>query len=396
MSSRQTAPPLILLVLLLAFPQLSETLYAPALPGIAAYFHVSAAAAQWTVSVDFLAFALGVVCWGRLSDRWGRRPALLAALLCYGLGAVLTWFAPTFTLLLLSRALLTFGASAGSIVIQTMLRDLYHGPRLAAVFSLVGGVLALSPAIGPTLGAWLVGAHGIHGVFLFVCALALLLILASFVWGRETRPQGDTGNTGYVQVWRRTRSDRHVLATAWKVAGFNILLFGYYTLAPFTLATLQMPGWVFGVSGLVIAIGGLWGAWLNRSLQPLRGSYRQIQLGWRLSLAGCLGQWLALSLLSGGTAATGLILMQGVVTVGFSFAVPNLMADALHEYRAEQGTAGALLGLKYYLLIAAGMGALSLCFVPSLQYQPLAMLVICVLIAPAGRFLASRRHAFKA
>lgn len=57
---RAAQPPLLLLVLLIAFPQLSETLYAPVLPHIATAFEVPAATAQLTMSVYFLAFARGL------------------------------------------------------------------------------------------------------------------------------------------------------------------------------------------------------------------------------------------------------------------------------------------------------------------------------------------------
>ena len=123
------AAPLALLILLLGFPQLSETIYAPALTEIALAYRVSAGQAQLTMSVYFLAFAFGVVCWGRCADLYGRRPALLAALLCYGAGAGLAWLSRDFTVLLLARLLLAFGASAGSVVVQTMLRDRYQDRR---------------------------------------------------------------------------------------------------------------------------------------------------------------------------------------------------------------------------------------------------------------------------
>ena len=61
-------PPLWLLILLIMFPQLVETIYSPALPDIARFFQVSNERASQTLSVYFVAFAIGVALWGWLSD----------------------------------------------------------------------------------------------------------------------------------------------------------------------------------------------------------------------------------------------------------------------------------------------------------------------------------------
>ena len=226
------------------------------------------------MSVYFLAFAFGVVCWGRCADLYGRRPALLAALLCYGAGAGLAWLSRDFTVLLLARLLLAFGASAGSVVVQTMLRDRYQGPALLAVFATVSAVLSLSPALGPPLGALLVAGFGHLGVFAALGALALLLLTLSWRFVGETRPVNLPPPAAAGAVAASMARDPRVLATVWLVAGFNLLLFGFYTLAPFTLQLLGMPAWLFGVSGLLVAVGGLFGGAVNRRLAARGGAER--------------------------------------------------------------------------------------------------------------------------
>ena len=96
------------------FPQIVETIYSPALTQIATQFRVSDGQASQTLSVYFLAFAVGVVCWGRLCDLIGRRPAMLAGLLTYGLGTLLALLA---TVLLLAGAL---GLTAHSIKLEVL------------------------------------------------------------------------------------------------------------------------------------------------------------------------------------------------------------------------------------------------------------------------------------
>lgn len=76
-------PSLLLLIVLVGFPQISETIFSPSLPSIAEVFEISMSDAQLTMSVYFIAFAFGVFFFGRLSDKIGRRKAMLYGLFLY-------------------------------------------------------------------------------------------------------------------------------------------------------------------------------------------------------------------------------------------------------------------------------------------------------------------------
>ncbi|MBB6155219.1 MFS family permease [Pseudomonas sp. JAI115] len=147
-------------ITLLMFPQIAQTLYSPALGDIAQTFDVGPQTATQTLSVYFLAFAFGVVTWGRVCDRIGRRPTMLTGLALYVAAAVLALNVSTFNGLLLAQALGAFGVAVGSVVTQTVLRDRYQGSDLAQVFSRVGMALAASPAIGLFSGGALVQGFG--------------------------------------------------------------------------------------------------------------------------------------------------------------------------------------------------------------------------------------------
>lgn len=83
----KTKPSLWLMLALLMFPQIVETIYSPALGAISQTFAVSYPQAAQTLSVYFLAFALGVAVWGIVADSWGRRPTMLLGLFIYGVAA---------------------------------------------------------------------------------------------------------------------------------------------------------------------------------------------------------------------------------------------------------------------------------------------------------------------
>lgn len=165
------------MVIMLMFPQIVETLYSPALDSIAHSFNVSEAQAAQTLSVYFCAFALGVVVWGIAADKWGRRPAMLMGLVIYGCAALVATQAEHFITLLAARAVSAFGIAVGSVVTQTILRDVFSGNELGKVFSLMGMGIAISPVLGMLLGGQLTLVGGYRYVFFALFALALVLLV---------------------------------------------------------------------------------------------------------------------------------------------------------------------------------------------------------------------------
>ena len=341
-------PPLWLVVGLMMFPQIVETIYSPVLTHIASQFRVSDGQASQTLSVYFLAFAVGVVCWGRLCDLIGRRPAMLAGLLTYGAGSLLALLANQFETLLLARIISAFGAAVGSVVTQTMLRDSYQGSDLARVFSVMGVALSISPVLGLVSGGLLAEHLGYLGVFSGLLVLALgLMVIASWRLP-ETRPAITTRVALWPLAYRMAR-DGGLWRSALLVALFNTMLFGYYSLAPFLFAGLGLNASEFGYSGLVLALGTLIGSLLNKRLLG-KGwqSMSLIRLATSLALGAGVAVWTSQDSL------WFLLPMMGVV-VAFGIAIPNVLSQALLTYREVAGSAGALFGLAYYLLLSLGL-----------------------------------------
>lgn len=342
-------PPLWLAVVLMMFPQIVETIYSPALTDIAHQFNVSDAKASQTLSVYFLAFAIGVVFWGRLSDLIGRRPAMLAGLLTYGLGALLALVTNKFEILLLARVISAFGAAVGSVITQTMLRDCYDGSELAKVFSVMGVALSISPVIGLLSGGLLAEYYGYVGVFSGLMLLAMVLLLIA-VWGLpETRPM----TTSKVQMWpliKRMSKDSTLWLNALLVATFNSMLFGYYSLAPFLFSDIGMTAKDFGYSGVVLAMATFIGSMMNKHLLNKGWSPMALtKLAVGIALICGTAVWLTQSSL------WFLLPMMGVV-ISFGIAIPNILSQALVDYKEVAGSAGALFGLAYYLLLSIGLG----------------------------------------
>lgn len=337
-----------LVTALLMFPQIAETIYSPALTDISARFSVSAPQAALTLSVYFIGFAVGVLLWGGFSDRYGRRPVLLAGLGVYALGCLMALWATDFSLLLAARIVTAAGAATGSVVTQTILRDCYRGRQLAGIFSFIGLALAVSPAVGVYIGGGLTALWGMRGVFSALALLAAALLLGCLALMPETRPQ-NLRRGPFLHVLRRMVGDTRIALAAILVAAFNVSLFSYYSLAPFLFARFDLDALTFGYSGMALAAGSLLGALLNHRL--LR---RNVSLGRILAIACILH-------LAGGVAVYVLresiwfVAPVALVTLAWAMAIPLVLGSALSAYGDCRGTAGAFFGLFYYVLIGAGL-----------------------------------------
>lgn len=337
-----------LAIALMMFPQIVETIYSPALTDIATAFHINAEQASQTLSLYFFAFALGVVFWGRMCDTLGRRPAILLGLLLYGIASICTVFISHFYLLLMMRMLSAFGAAVGSIGTQTVMRDSYQGHELAKVFSIMGIALAISPAFGMLAGAILVIFGGYQAVFIGLAILAIGLLVWSCYQLPETRPKNVIYPSLFSTLFIMIR-EKEIIRNVILIAFFNINLFSYYQLAPFIFEQLMLSQQQFGLTGILLAIGVGIGSALNRYLLSKNWSPEKlVKLSSVISLiSGCIifalmhTVWFIFPVIG--------------VVIGYGIAIPNILAHALNRYADRKGTAGAILGLLYYIGLAVGL-----------------------------------------
>ncbi|SFN49455.1 Major Facilitator Superfamily protein [Xenorhabdus japonica] len=241
-----------------------------------------------------------------------------------------------------------FGAAVGSVGTQTMMHDTYRGEELARVFSIMGIALAASPAIGMLSGSTLNYFAGYKAVFSGLTILAIILTGWSIARLPETQPINVTKVPLFSTAIMMLK-DISIWRNVFLIAFFNICLFSYYQLAPFRFEQLGVSQETFGYTGLLMTFGAGLGSLLNKYL--LRQQWISAKL---VTLASLI------SLLSG----SGVYLLENSwlfifpmlgIVIAYGLAIPNILASALTNYSEQLGTAGALLGLFYYLLLSLGL-----------------------------------------
>ena len=222
---------LLLLSALVAFGPLSIDMYLPSLPAIAADLGASDAQVQRSISGFLVGFCVGMLFYGPLSDRFGRRPVLLAGIALYLFSSLACALADSAGQLVLLRVLQALGGGAASVLARAMVRDLYPLGEAARMLALMHMVTMLAPLAAPLLGGYLMLWAGWRALFVVLALFAGLCLLA--VWRvAESHPPGAAApgpGLAYGRLLGDRRALGYVLCMGLAFAG----MFAYISAAPF-------------------------------------------------------------------------------------------------------------------------------------------------------------------
>lgn len=375
-------PSIWLLIFLVGFPQVSETIYTPSLPELATTLETTGSKIQQTLSIYFIGFAIGVFIWGILSDRIGRRPSMLYGILLYIIGSVGCLISTSVELLLLARFVQACGAAAGSVVTQTVMRDCYDDARRPQMFAKVSAVLAFSPAAGPLLGSIIAESLGVSFVFVTLVVIGIVAFVSSYIGLFETKASETKSNISIISVARRMFFDKTIWIYGSTIGIINGIIFSYYAEAPFIFVNhLNFSIVEYGTIGFSVALASFVGAMIGKNLVK-RFHYKLVmQIGFSTILIACslfiLTPWLADS---NAIQATGYIASIFLIMMGIGIALPSCLSNALLNYRDCLGVSGALLGLLYYLQVGIITGGMSILHTESTFMLPIYIGVMAIIL----------------
>ena len=168
------------IAVLVALGPLSTDMYLPALPRIVQELESDSGSIQLTLSLFLVGFAFAQIIYGPLSDRYGRKPVLLAGLLLFAFSSVGCALSDNATALVLFRFLQALGGSAGPVLGRAMVRDI-HGPKNSGrVLSHIGSMMALAPSVAPIAGGFMSLYWGWQSIFWFLALFGILGALILF------------------------------------------------------------------------------------------------------------------------------------------------------------------------------------------------------------------------
>lgn len=342
MSRRRTA---ILGALLTALAPISMAIYTPAMPELTRVFATTESAVKLSLSVYFAGFAITQLLAGPASDAFGRRKASLVFLSIFLGGGLLAIFAPTIEVLLFARLVQGIGASVGMTVARAVVRDQFTGADASSIMNLIGIMLAVGPAMGPTIGGLSLAAFGWQSVFFLMAGLGAIAIFAVVVFLRETTvPDKSLIRPRHLlSAYRTLLTQPRFLLAALVLGGSIGALYAQATMLTFILINeVGLSPTAFGVGMLMQTGAYFFGSIALRYIAPRLGDRRSVVLG--LCFSGTGGLLIMLSVLLIPPSFLSIMGPVAVATVGIALLTPSMVTAALAPFPHIAGSASAMMG----------------------------------------------------
>lgn len=168
---------IILLSALVAFGPLSIDMYLPALPSIAHDLNSTVASTQKTITIFLLGFSIGMLIYGPLSDRFGRKKLLLIGMVLYVFATLGCIFSQHIEQLLLFRFLQAMGGASASVLARALVRDLFNNQEIPKILSLMHIITMIATLVAPLAGAIIIQYFNWTGIFIFLFIYSLLCMV---------------------------------------------------------------------------------------------------------------------------------------------------------------------------------------------------------------------------
>lgn len=168
---------IVLLSALVAFGPLSIDMYLPALPSIAHDLNSTVAATQKTITIFLLGFSIGMLIYGPLSDRFGRKKLLLIGMVLYVFATLGCIFSQHIEQLLLFRFLQAMGGASASVLARALVRDLFNNQEIPKILSLMHIITMIATLVAPLAGAIMIQYFNWTGIFIFLFIYSLLCMV---------------------------------------------------------------------------------------------------------------------------------------------------------------------------------------------------------------------------
>jgi len=299
---------------------------------------------QNTLGLFLLGFAVANLLWGSLSDRFGRRPIMLIGMALYGLAGLACAQTTSIEGLQIARLCQGFAACSGQVIASAVVRDRFEGTKAIQVFSLMGTVIALSPALGPLIGGQLQVWFGWRAGFHVLAGFGFLILALCGVFLRESNANPILGAlvpSRLARIYGGFLRHRSYMCVVLLLGFIFSGLFAYHSFSPFLLiGELGMRPDHFGILAVFMASSMAAGNFLVGRLAKRFPAPVLIVIG---TLVSMLGGFL-MTLLSGELTTVRIIVPMMIFALGFGLATPPATSMALAPFPHVAGSAAAMLG----------------------------------------------------
>jgi DHA1 family bicyclomycin/chloramphenicol resistance-like MFS transporter len=384
MSARQKYFFIIILILgaLATISPFSIDMYLPGFPAIAKDLNTTIDQVQLSLTAYLVGIAIGQILYGPLLDRFGRKNPLYVGLSVYVVASIGCAFTQSVGSLVVMRLLQALGGCVGIVAAQALVRDLFPINKIAQAFSLITLVIAVSPMIAPTVGAYVTAWIGWNYVFVVLAVITVLIMISVYFFLPSGKKPDPSMSLRPAEVVRN-------FYTVIKEPQFAIytLAGGLATAAPFAYiagssdvfinqygVSEKQYGWIFAF----IASAMIGSTQLNHVLLKKFKSEQIIKF--TLCYQSVIGVVLILGTYYGWYGKLSLIGLMFIFFTGQGLTGPNTSALSLAPFTRLAGSASALMG-SWRLGAGAIISALVSVFHDGTALPMVATMSLCAMIS---------------
>jgi DHA1 family bicyclomycin/chloramphenicol resistance-like MFS transporter len=342
----------LLLGALIAASPLSMDIYLASMPTMTQALHATTGEVQLTLSVYMYGWGVAQLFAGPVSDRYGRRPTLLASLAVFVGASLFCALSRNVFMLIGGRLVQAIAIASLAVVPRAAVRDLYHGERAAHMLALMSVVLGIAPVVAPLIGSnlhvWLgwqsnFVAVAIYGAVLWLCVVRALPETLASKDARATAPRVLVAN--YRRLLSSPAYVGYVLVAAFGFSG----LFAFLAGSAFVFQNVMgQSAQGFGVMFGAVMLGNITGATIGSRVVRRIGIARLVHVGTALMLVA--GLTLGALSLANVHHPLAVILPMFAFMVTFTLTMPTATAGALTPFPQIAGSASSLLAFCQFVV----------------------------------------------
>jgi DHA1 family bicyclomycin/chloramphenicol resistance-like MFS transporter len=351
----------VLLGVLIALPAMGTDFFVPALPRLAETLSVDVATAQFTLTTYFAGLGAGMLIWGPVSDRYGRKPVLLVGLATMLAASLVATSVDSAGAVAVARLAQGLAMASGAVIGRAVVRDLHAHEQAARLLARMTMVFSVVPLTAPILGALISVSAGWRAIFWCFAAVGAVLIVATAAGLRETAPseRSSVHPADILHTFRSILADPRFIAPFFLVLCAHVGILAWVSSSAFVLVRgygIEPAG--YGLAFGAVMLGQICGAWTSSRLVVRLGIPRLLRLGTSTMLAA--GASAAVLAWSGVTHWAGVVVPFLGFLFGSALTVPNAMAAAISPFPASAGAAVSLVGAVGFgvgAVISSALGA---------------------------------------
>ncbi|EAI4327395.1 multidrug effflux MFS transporter [Campylobacter upsaliensis] len=379
-----------ILALMSSIAPLSTDMYLPALSQVKQSFETSEFLTQLSLASFFVAFALGQLIYGPLSDVFGRKIPALVGIFIFMLSSLFCVIIDNIYVFIILRFFEALGGCAGVVIARAIVNDLFELKEAASIFALMMVFSALAPMLSPSFGGFLIEYFSWHSIFATLFGLGILLFLLIFFALKESAPHLKRQKFSHKETLKSYRfvlKDKPFILYVSCASLVLAAMFAYITGSSFVFINFfglseRDFGLLFGLNALGFVIF----ANINAKMVRKIDSEKILFYALIIMLISTLILFVN-SLIKPNFWLFELSIFTSIALLGFI--APNTTTLAMARFKDHSGTASAVLGTSQFAL--AGVISFIVSAVGANTPVILALIMLICVVLANGVYFAMKK-----